>query len=270
MPGFPPERTIHTYFDKHDKRHTITVQNQSKSLAGFFKVNNLKHYGSDDTVKNLYMAYTAGVFQHALECQPLLKKEQYAALQKLICNELKKIYRLEYYRTGKHLSYSELLKRANTRTLFNTHRYLGLNKLNTIFCTGKPETLYNELVKTLIPDKCDYVMNPFNDDETPDGLNKFDKCKKYFYDVQRDEYSVKMCVDYNELKIKGITKKQALTAWPYCFIDEFNKIPREIRALFGTFNFKKEIKLLTVVSLGNLKFNKSLKIFPFVVSKLIK
>jgi hypothetical protein len=42
MPGFPPERAIHTYFEKHDKRHTITVKNQSKSLAGFFKVINEK------------------------------------------------------------------------------------------------------------------------------------------------------------------------------------------------------------------------------------
>ena len=88
---------------------------------------------------------------HGLDCQPLLNNAIYRKFQKEFCDFLKVISGLTYAKTGKHISYNVLLKKFKLRSIMNTHKYLALNRLNTVYHKKKPKRLY-DILKTCVID----------------------------------------------------------------------------------------------------------------------
>ena len=213
------------------------------------KVDNMRTYGSKKFVTELYHSQAVGAFQHALELQPLLSKEWYTKLQMEFCNGLKKKNYLGEKQIGRHISYSELLGDLNLRSLHNTHKYLAMNRINSIFMSGKTPGLFESLSDFLVTDIEGYpdlpAIRPFKS-ESWGCKSAADMTRIYYYLVNKGLYTTRMRAPQSFLDKLDNCDEQAASdlkmSWPYCIMDVFNALPASNRALLGTYSFKNNLK----------------------------
>ena len=223
----------------------------------------MRDYGTVKQLINLYNSFAVGFFSHGLDCQGILDKKWYTLFQNEFCNFLKVIKHKTFREIGRPISHVELLMPHNLRNFYHTHVYLGLNRLNSVFMSCKPAPLYTDLIKCL-NSNIGEVIQPFTGYAEIDYSYVSRVKGRYFYFLQNTgNYSVIMKnmpeleIELNNLKNeknpetgKKFPKKvfneflkHTKKIWPICFIDLFNNLPERIRSMFGTFAFKKELKV---------------------------
>jgi len=208
-----------------------------KMVAARNKVMTVKSYGTIRQLVTLYNSFAVGYFSHGLDCQPKLSQKWYSKLQCEFCNFMKVICHKTYHEIGRPISTDDLLKPFNLRTLYNTHRYLALNRVNSVFCSGKPEYLFKLLRECLVTNENRPAVRPYSID---DDVNSAADRRKYFYDSKIGYYDVTMILPPH---IKNIIDNDNISkSWPYCYLEWFNDLPPEIRCLIGTPFFKSELK----------------------------
>ena len=223
----------------------------------------MRDYGTVKQLVNLYNSFAVGFFSHGLDCQGILDKKWYSLFQNEYCNFLKIITHKTYREIGRPISHSELLMPYNLRNFFNTHLYLGINRLNSVFMTSKPTPLFNDLIDCLKSNQ-GRVIQPYTGFiETDMEFANRVKRRDFYYLQNIGQYSVRMQnspfleKELNKLQFENEPEtgkkyprklynefvKLANKIWPICFIKHFNEIPCRIRSMFGTFEFKKELKI---------------------------
>jgi hypothetical protein len=165
---------------------------ENKIRQAGHKLRGLTNVGSPKYLCNMYQSLAVGIFSHALDCQPLFKADQYRKLQKKICDQLKFILKKRYVNCKINTSHLSLLLEAKLRSLYNTHIYLALNRLNPIFISEKPSEMCSELKSCLIASPGDYIIKPYSFDSGPNGETHVYNKSKYFSDVSQGKYSVKL------------------------------------------------------------------------------
>ena len=249
------------------KTGDITIEPQlhhilKKMKAATHNVLAMRDYGTVKQLINLYNSFAVGFFSHGLDCQAFLDKKWYSLFQNEYCNFLKVITHKTFKELGKPISHADLLMPYNLRNFFNTHAYLGLNRLNSVFMTSKPAPLYNDL-KECLTSSIGTVLRPFtgyieNDQSFTARVNRRD----YFFLQNIGKYEVfmknspaievelyRLLNSVNDQTGKKYPKsayneflKLSEKIWPICFLEAFNKLPSRIRSMFGTFAFKNELK----------------------------
>ena len=208
-------------------------------------------YGTRFQRSNFLHSQCLGTFAHSLEGQPpdyLIKNKWYSKYQKLYCDELKEIHMLQNRNRERPISYSALLAKVKQRSFFNTHLYLGLNRINEIFSHNRPSELNSLLNEFLVVDSTSEKwrrygpISPFRPSIGPEGQDLKTMRNIYYQGIYSGYYSLKMRVPPRFESQRHLWRDDFIYSWPYCFMKYFNALPRNIRALLGTFSFKYEIK----------------------------
>ena len=195
--------------------------------------------------------------------QSILEKKWYSLFQNEYCNFLKVITHKTFHEIGKPISHAELLMPYNLRNFYHTHVYLGLSRLNSVFMTSKPSPLYNDLIECL-KSSVGEVIQPYTgykniDCEYISRLNRrnfyfLQNIGKYgaimknspFLDKELNKFLYEKNPDTGKKYPKKIYNeflKRTEEIWPICFIKLFNELPFRIRSMFGTYGFKRELKI---------------------------
>ena len=229
---------------KNVKTKLINIEKHLENILSKIKqyrhqVLSMKEYATVKKLVILYNSLFMGQFSHGLECQPMLSKQWYSKFQTEFCNFIKIIINRTYSEAQKPISYDELLKKFNLRSVKNTHKYLALNRINQVFMSKKPVNLYN-ILKHMVRDNLadrhehEYIKGRFEYKEfkninyqTPD-FNPNDYCAirfpGHFYDLKVPNYERKIrylanCVDKLDIYLEPFYMKNGAILTPEELID---------------------------------------------------
>ena len=194
-------------FDHHLNGLARPIQNKIINIIPF------SHFSTNEFCSSLVKGFGHGKFQHGLNYMPLFESKKYNKINKPIFNFLRR--KFATYRELKDESYlrlsqAEIYKRSKIPSLKNIHRMCGLSRLNKILLNLTP--LW----------EVEQVLELFTKKTLSNWTNN------------------RLGVEF--MRISQIPKDERDLA-PAIWIEEFNKLPKRIRNLIGSYKFENEIKI---------------------------
>ena len=195
-------------------------------------------YGTKYELVKILQGLGVGIFSHGMDTMPLLPVRWYRKLQAIINKTIAIIAGLKQI-NNKFIPQSLVLKAAGMKSLFNTHKYLTVSRLNAIIITKKPPQIYQKIIPLIHYSNGDTYISSHWDTAT--NFDVFRRKREFFRSKKRGKKVPKMVL-FPISNFKGISKSEIFRTFPYSVMGTFNALPVEIRSQLGFRSFKSEIK----------------------------
>ena len=218
----------------------------------------LRDLGSDLNLSQIYRGMAGGSYLHGTDSLPIPETRFLNSMQGIYNNTLFSLNKSRF-KEKKRFSQAEILKRVGQPSLLNSHKKSLLNRLSEVFRTGKPDLLFDRVLRCLVFTDIDgRVQESFIDLIKDDRDWEHLKRKASFYEAglpfyfKKDNYRhLKNAILANKYEIRmkypddflrNASKVALRETFPYNCIQIFNKEPNHIRSLFGKKIFKYALK----------------------------